>query len=116
MGQAERGGYNGEFRGLDADQVSTLRTGRRAGPGSTRAFRSAVQGARPGRHLRAVLEGVGGRRGQGDQRVPPELPGPPAPRDAPAGVRGLPQARDMIHVEGLTKRYGERVLLEDVSW
>ena len=22
----------------------------------------------------------------------------------------------MIHVEGLTKRYGERVLLEDVSW
>ena len=49
---------------------------------------------------------------------------PRAPRDAPAGLPGFPRAsrrvsrpRDrMIHVEGLTKRYGERVLLEDVSW
>src|SRR4029079_2561836 len=38
-----------------------------------------------------------------------------APRDAAKSLRGLP-ANTVIHVENLTKRYGERVLFEDVSW
>src|SRR6185503_16387153 len=77
------------------------------------------QGAGARLHLRGLLEGMGRDGGQGHQRVPAELPRPPAPRDHPAGLPGLPAAPPaslMIHVEGLHKRYGERVLFEDVSW
>ncbi len=85
-------------------------------------LRRARQGPGPGGHLRRLLEGLGGDRDQGHQRVPPELHGPPAPGDAQAGHARLPvrpeepEPARMIHVEGLTKRYGDRVLLEDVSW
>src|ERR687898_3671818 len=40
-------------------------------------------------HLRVLLEGLGGDGGEGHQRVPAELPRPPAPRDAPARLHGL---------------------------
>ena len=45
-----------------------------------------------------------------------QLPRPPALRSSGAPADCASDARDMIHVEGLTKRYGERVLFEDVSW
>jgi len=66
--------------------------------------------------LRLLLEGVGGDGDQGDQRVPLELRRAGAPGDAQEGLPRVPEPRRMIHVEGLNKRYGERILFEDVSW
>src|SRR5207247_7664771 len=67
--------------------------------------------------VRRVLrvKGMGG--GQGHRRGPPELARAAARRDAAEGLLRFPgPAAGMIHVEGLNKRYGERVLFEDVSW
>src|SRR4029450_6142250 len=66
--------------------------------------------------LLLLLEGMGGDGDQGDQRVPPQLHGARAPEDDPEGLPRVPEPAGMIHVEGLNKRYGERILFEDVSW
>ena len=96
-----------------------MRPLRQAGRGPARPpcpLPSRRQGEGARLHLRLLLEGVGGHGDQGHQRVPAQLPRPRAPGDAAEGLPGVPEPLRMIHVEGLNKRYGERVLFEDVSW
>src|ERR1041384_7951012 len=66
-----------------------MRTDGGAPGGGPRGLSARVQGEGPRPRVRRVLEGMGGHGGQGHQRVPPELPRPPAPRDAPESLRGF---------------------------
>src|SRR5262249_32594331 len=69
-----------------------------------------------GLRLLGLLARVGSHGDQGHQRVPAQLHGAGAQGDAAKSLPRVPEGRGVIHVFGLTKRYGDRVLLEDVSW
>src|SRR5690349_14377006 len=67
--------------------LRALRTDGGPSGGPPRGLPPPVQGGRARPRLRGLLEGMGRDGGEGDQRVSPELPGPPAPRDAPESLR-----------------------------
>ena len=68
-------------------QARQLRTVRRAPGSEARGLPARLQGAGARPCLRPLLAGVGRHGGEGDQRVSPELHGPPAPRNAAESVR-----------------------------
>ncbi len=125
--RGKKGAGNAMIRGLpevlDAPHLLPMRPdGRATRPDPCRLPGTGREGSGALVYLRHLLRAMGRRRGAGHQRVSPEPRRPRRPAPARGSRSRVPlrrrewTPRRMIHIEGLSKRYGDRILFEDVGW